>query len=139
MFAKILLPVDLTERHQRAVEIAAALALQSGGEVVLLHVIEVISGMIQEEEQDFYGRLEGAARAHLHRLSMLLEHRKVRCRSELLYGKRAPEIVRYAATAAVDLIVLTSPRPDPTNPAAGWGSMSYKIGLTCQCPVLLVK
>ena len=38
-----------------------------------------------------------------------------------------------------DLIVLTSPRPDPENPVALLGSLSHKIGLLAPCPVLLVK
>ena len=44
MFKKILLPVDLTERYEPALKAATELATQSNGEVVVLHVIEVIAG-----------------------------------------------------------------------------------------------
>ena len=45
----------------------------------------------------------------------------------------------WSAEEAADLIVLTAPRFDPAAPGAGWGSMSYRIGILSQCPVLLVK
>ena len=43
MFKKILVPVDLTDVHQPALDIAARLAKENDGEVTLLHVVEVIS------------------------------------------------------------------------------------------------
>jgi nucleotide-binding universal stress UspA family protein len=45
MFTKILVPVDLSNRHQQALEAAANLAKQSGAEITLLHIIEVITGL----------------------------------------------------------------------------------------------
>ena len=63
MFRKILVPVDLSDRHGQALEIAARLAKASDGEVTLLHVIEMIPGLNLEEERDFYQRLEQAGPA----------------------------------------------------------------------------
>jgi nucleotide-binding universal stress UspA family protein len=139
MFKTILLPVDLSDRHGPALDAAVALAGQSGGEVILLHVIEIIPALSMEEEMDFYRRLEKVARSHLGKLSNVLKQHKVRGRGEILCGSRGPDILRYAADSGTELIVLTAPRPDPSNPAAGWGSLSYKISLLAPCPVLLVK
>ena len=139
MFRKILLPVDLSDRHQQALQISARLAKESDGEVTLLHVIEIIPALDMEEERDFYQRLEQAARDHLGRLGRYLEEQQVPQRGEIIYGSRAPEIVRYAMEMGVDLIVLSSHRIDPTEPTAGWGTVSYKVGILSQCPVLLVK
>jgi nucleotide-binding universal stress UspA family protein len=139
MFKKILVPIDLTDRHGAALDAAMDLAQQSGGEVVLIHVIEVIPGLSMEAEREFYNRLERMARAHLDRLGARLGDRAVRFREEVLFGNRGMEVIRYAAHMGIDLIVLTSPRIDPHNLAAGWGSLSYKISITCPCPVLLVK
>jgi nucleotide-binding universal stress UspA family protein len=139
VFKTILLPVDLTDRHQRVIGVAAELAAQSGGEVTLLHVIETIAGASMEEEKGFYGRLERAARSHFDRLGKQLGESNVSWRAVVRYGNRARESVGYAAEAGADLIILTAPRLDPANPGEGWGSMSYKIGLLSQCPVLLVK
>jgi nucleotide-binding universal stress UspA family protein len=139
MFRNILLPVDLTARHRQAIEAATDLARQSGGEVTLLHVIEVIHGLAMEEEKPFYQRLEKMARKHLQALGGRFEAAGVRWRPEILFGARAAEVVRYANETGADLIVLTSPRFDPERPAAGWGSLSHKIGLLSSCPALLVK
>jgi hypothetical protein len=32
-----------------------------------------------------------------------------------------------------------SHKVDPTSPGQGWGTTSYKVGIGCQCPVMLVK
>jgi nucleotide-binding universal stress UspA family protein len=139
MFKKVLLPVDLSDRHRQALEAAANLAKQSGGEITLLHIIEVIAGLSMAEERDFYKRLEKKAANHVAALAALLKQDELTWRTEILYGHRVSEVVRYAAKAGVDLIVLTSPRMDANNPAVGWGSLSYKISMLSPCPVLLVK
>ncbi len=139
MFNRILVPIDLSDRHQQALEIAARLASESTGQVTLLHVVEVIPGLWVEEEREFYDRLEAAARDHLARLGRQFEPYGVPRREEVIFGNRAEEVVRYALGMEADLIVLTSHRIDPQIPGAGWGTLSYKIGILSQCPVLLVK
>jgi nucleotide-binding universal stress UspA family protein len=139
MFKKILLPIDLSDRHRQALQAAADLAKQSGGEITLLHIIEVIAGLTMEEERDFYKRLERKARNHVAPLGDHLRQQQISWRMEILYGQRGPEVVRYAAEIGADLVVLTSPRIDPNNPGVGWGSLSYKISIMSGCPVLLVK
>ena len=139
MFKKILLPLDVSDRHGPALDAAADLAGPGGAEITLLHVIEVIAGLTMEEEKDFYRRLEKAARAKLAQLGDRLKPRNVAWRAEVLYGNRGAEVVRYARESGTDLIILTAPRFDPQNPAASWGGMSYKFSLFAPCPVLLVK
>jgi universal stress protein A len=139
VFRKILVPVDLTDAHQHAIEIAATLAGEADGQVILLHVVEVVPGLWVEEERDFYDRIESAARDHLTRLGRQLDERHVARREEIIFGNRAEEIVRYAMETDVDLIVLSSHRIDLKNPGAGWGTLSYKIGILSQCPVLLAN
>lgn len=138
MFRNVLVPVDLTDTHQRTLEIAAELA-QGGGRVTLLHVVEVIPGLSFDEERDFYERLAGTAREHLNRLGRQIEQRQVPWRAEVVFGNRVAEDVRHAVEAKADLIALTSHRIDPQQPGAGWGTLSHKIGILAPCPVLLVK
>jgi nucleotide-binding universal stress UspA family protein len=138
MFRKLLLPVDLSDRHAAALQVAADLAGPSG-EVTLLHVVELIPGLPQEEERGFYDRLERAAVKHLDRLGTALTQRGVPWRQVVVLGNRAPDLVRHARESGADLIVLTAPPFDPAHPAAGWGSLSHKVGLLAPCPVLLVK
>ncbi len=138
MFKKILLPVDLTDRHQAALATARDLA-RFGGEVVLLHVIEVIPGLAVEEDKEFYARLDRSAREHLAALTAALRAVQVPCRYEVILGNRARETVRYATTHGHDLILVTAPTFHPDNPASGLGSLVWKISLMAPCPILLVK
>jgi universal stress protein A len=131
--------VDLTDRHQQALDIAARLGKESAGEITLLHVVEVIPGIWPREEREFYSRIKQAARDHLAKLGRYLEERHVPRREEVIFGDRAHEIVRYAREGGVDLIVLSSHRIDLRDPSTGWGTVSYKVGILSQCPVLLVK
>jgi universal stress protein A len=139
MFKKIILPVDLTDKHQKALDVAGDLAEQTKGEVILLHVIEIIPGLPMEEEREFYDRLETKANQLLQHLQGRVEARKLSVRGVVVFGNRTKEIVHFAAQTNADLIVLTSPRLDPANPSAGLASLSYKLSMLAQCPVLLVK
>jgi nucleotide-binding universal stress UspA family protein len=139
MFQKVLVPVDLTDRHQPVLDIAAKMVAVGGGEVRLLHVIEVLAGLPVEEEPTFYQRLERKATAHLNRLLDHLKDKKVKARPIILVGERIPEVLRYAQQEGIDLIVLTSHPVQPDKPGAGWGTMSYLIGIAARCPVLLMK
>ncbi len=139
MFKHILVPVDLTDAHGRALDIAAELAGQEHGEVTVLHVIELITGLSQEEGKDFYHRLETRARTHVAELAARLPARQLTCHTQVVFGSRAVEILRYAQQHGTDLIVLTSHRIDVQQGASGLGTLSHKIGILSPCPVLLVK
>jgi nucleotide-binding universal stress UspA family protein len=139
MFKKILLPVDLSNRHGPALEIGQNLARQNRAEIILLHVIELIAGLSMGEEKDFYQKLEKVAEARLKKLEARVGLRKVPHSRRILFGHRGPTIIKYAKELGADLIVLTAPQVDLRNPSAGWGSLSYKVSILARCPVLLVK
>jgi nucleotide-binding universal stress UspA family protein len=139
MFQRILVPVDLSDRHAAALRLTGELCARPHGEARLLHVIELIPGLSVEEERPFYDRLEKAARAHLEGLAQRLERLKVCCHTDLRLGHRVEQIVLCAREMNADLMVLTSPPPDPRNVLAGAGSLSFRVGLVAPCPVLLVR
>jgi nucleotide-binding universal stress UspA family protein len=58
MFKRILLPVDLSDRHERTIRTALVLARQAGARVTLLHVIQRVPDLPFDELRDFYARLE---------------------------------------------------------------------------------
>lgn len=138
MFRKLLVPVDLSGRPKRAVEVARDLALETDGKVTLLHVIQTLD-LPFEELADFYGRLEARAAERMDELAAPLRAAGVAFQRQVSYGRRAEEIVEYAEENDVDLIVLTSHRVNLEDPGAGWATMSYKVAILAQCPVLLVK
>lgn len=139
MFQRILVPLDMTFKHRRAVDMAAKLAMQNNGEVILLHVIELLHGIPRSEEKEFYDRLEAAAQEHLEKHLIGLKENDIPCRKEIVFGARATEVLRFARSIGADLIILTAPRIDPDYPEEGWGSLSLKLGFLASCPVLLVK
>jgi nucleotide-binding universal stress UspA family protein len=139
MFRTILIPVDLSDRHGAALEAAAQLAGAQGAEVTLLHVVELLHGSSREEDAAFYDRLEQKARGRLAALLARLRDRGVAARSHILFGSPVSSILRFAQTEGADLIVLSSHTIDPTRPDAGFGTMSYLLGIAARCPVLLVK
>ena len=139
MFKNILVPVDLTDAHGHTLEIAAELAGRTGGQVTVLHVIELIAGLSQEEGKEFYGRLEKKAHEHVAGLAGRITAQKVPCQTAVVFGNRTAEVLRQAQQHAIDLIVMTSHRIDPQQGPAGLGTLSHKIGILSPCPVLLVK
>lgn len=136
MFQRILVPTDLTARADRAFEIALQVAGPKA-EVTLLHVIETVPGVSFDELKTFYLQLEQKARTAMAQVTRRAGV-DVRVVDEVVFGRRAEEIVRFAADREVDLIVLASHRVDPSH-ERDWGTISYKVGILSPCPVLLVK
>ncbi|MDX1395542.1 MAG: universal stress protein [Gemmatimonadota bacterium] len=138
MFRRLLVPVDLTPKNRRAVEVARDLALQWGGEVHLVHVIETLD-LPFEELADFYDRLERRATAKLTPLARIVDEADVPVTVHILYGKRAETVIEFADEHDVDLIILDSHRIVPGKPGKGLGTLSYQIAIVAPSPVLLVK
>jgi universal stress protein A len=138
-FRHILVPTDLTARTEKALQLAGELASPAGGRVTLIHVIEAIPGLSLEEVKPFYGRLEQKARKAMDALTRRANRDAPAAARVLACGRRAEEIVKYAAENDVDLIVLASHRVNPSLVDRDWGTISYKVGILAQCPVLLVK
>lgn len=138
MFQELLVPVDLTDKNRRAIEVARDLALELGGRVTLLHVIETLD-LPFEELEDFYRRLERNAEERMGRLAEPLQAAGVSFRQRVTYGRRAEEVVEWAREGGAELIILGSHRVDLEAPGAGWATLSYKVAILAQCPVLLVK
>ncbi len=139
MFSHLLVPVDFTDKNEAAIQIAVETARRDAAEVVLLHVIETIEHMEFEEMGDFYRKLEARAAAKLAVLAERFVSAGVRCRYEIVFGKRTERILRYATEEPTDLIVLSSHRVDRDHPALGLGAISYQVAIVARCPVLLVK
>jgi nucleotide-binding universal stress UspA family protein len=137
MFRKILVPVDLTEKSQSAVDLVRGLAAQSNAEVVLLHVIETVEHIQFDEMKDFYQRLEKSARSGLKEFAEVLAD--VNVEQVVIYGRRTQEIIDFAVNNSVDLIVMASHRIDPDRPGHDWSSISYAVAILAPCAVLLVK
>ena len=139
MFTHLLVPLDLSRRNGPAIATAVALAAQNRARVTLIHVIDRIEYVPAAELRRFYAGLERRAQQVLTRVARAFARKRIPIRAIVLTGDPSREIVRWAAANGVDLIVLNSHAIDPRRSGHGWGTTSYKVGLLCRCPVLLVK
>ena len=137
--ARILVPLDFSERCVGAIRYAEALAAQAGSEITLLHVLEPL--------RYNFATLEGGVG-----LSELMENLDVQARQQLeafrcealerfqvtrvvLEGDPARSIVDYARAQHIDLIAM---------PTHGYGlfrrfilgSVTAKVLHDAECPVL---
>lgn len=138
MFETVLVPVDLTPKNRRAVELARDLATRVGSEVLLLHVIETLD-LPFEELEDFYERLQDKAMLEMDPLVEILAAADVPVSSHIVFGRRAERVLVFARENSVDLMVLDSHRVRPGQPGKGTGTLSYQMAILAECPVLLVK
>ncbi|MFO8031699.1 MAG: universal stress protein [Desulfohalobiaceae bacterium] len=143
MFRHILIPTDCTERTHNALKIALRLYElekdQAGLEkMTMLHVIETISDDSGPEFEKFYSSLQKKAQKRMQALLEDYPH-EAPLQQEILMGNRVQEILSFSRENQVDLIILSSHQIDYNSPAQGWGTISHKVGILAQCPVMLVK
>ncbi len=153
MFERILVPVDLSGKGRTALETARELSAP-GAVVTLLHVVETLEDVPFEEMEDFYRRLEGRAIESLDEWVAAFERKGGRAERRVLFGRRLEEILRFAAEQECDLIVLRSHKVVPEEPQGAesaeeadasrrpqrsWATLSYRVAVLADCPVLLLK
>ncbi|MBS0209535.1 MAG: universal stress protein [Planctomycetes bacterium] len=135
---KILVPTDFSEMSRAAVDYAAALAREGGGELLIVTVREITP--IYATAEGMYCGVEEPNHAALKQ--MLNEVRPkdplVRVRREVLDGAPADAIVALAAAEQVDLIVMA------THGRTGlmhllMGSVAEGVVRNADCPVLTLK
>lgn len=141
MFERILVPVDLSGKGRAALATARELSAP-GAVVTLVHVVETLEDVAFEEMEDFYRRLEERAIEALDDWVAAFERKGGRAERRVLFGRRLEEILRFATEQESDLIVLQSHKvdlEDPKSTARGWATLSYRVAVLSECPVLLLK
>jgi nucleotide-binding universal stress UspA family protein len=139
MFKEILVPIGKPAQVRPAFDVAVSMAAKSYGNVILLHVVEVIKDTAYEDFREFYEQLADKAHGEMEVLAGLHRDGGVVLEQKILYGRPVPEILRFAEERAIDLIVMQSHQVDPADPTRGWNTISYKVGILSRCPVMLVK
>jgi nucleotide-binding universal stress UspA family protein len=138
-FENIVVPVDFTAKNEAALDIAFTIAQQNRGRVALLHVIEVIDNVPQDELTSFYERLTSRAEKELKTRSQRFRDAGLTVESKIRRGKRLKEIVDDAWERKADLVVVSSHKVDPSAALRSLGTLSYQVSVLCPCAVLLVK
>jgi nucleotide-binding universal stress UspA family protein len=141
-FHKILVPTDFSKDADRALQYAIDLARTSGGEIVLAHVLELltyptvvgidpISPQIQKELRDNMSRALEALRARE-------IPKEIRSRALMLDGRPYWRIVEAAREQQVDLIVIAT-RGNTGLKHMLLGSTAEHVVREAPCPVLVVR
>ncbi|MEO2031270.1 MAG: universal stress protein [Planctomycetaceae bacterium] len=141
-FHHILVPVDITGRSKAALDIAFDLAVENNVRVTLLHVIQTIGSdddAPDDETQQFYDRLQERVDSELNEMAKRFREAEIDVVVRTPVGDRLREIASFGSEQEVDLIVMSSHRVDPENLAASWGTLSYRVSVVCDNPILLVK
>jgi nucleotide-binding universal stress UspA family protein len=139
MFKHILVPLDLSDRNERTLRIVVGLARITHSRVTLLHVIQDVAGLSTRELRGFYKTLAQRSQRTLARAAKRFAEVEVAVRAIVVIGNPAREIIKAATARKVALIVMGSHRVMPGRPGRGFGTTSYKVGIACPCPILLVK
>jgi universal stress protein A len=140
MFKNILVPTDLTDKSIKALEIAVNMTKDNACRITLLHVVETIDDDEGEVEfQEFYNKLAGRAGKKMAELVNEYGTDKIDIHTEIIYGKRVSEIVKYASANDIDLIILSSHKLEDMESMDGWATISYRVGILAPCPVMMVK
>jgi nucleotide-binding universal stress UspA family protein len=139
LFRHVMVPVDLSDRNERALRVALALAREAGSRVTLFHVIQRVAGLAPGELEEFYRLLVQRSERKLRQVARAFTGKGVAVSTQVRIGEPAAEIVRATLREGVDLVVMGSHKVKPGRRERGWGTTSYKVGIFCQCPILLVK
>lgn len=144
MFSKILVPLDGSERAERALTVAGQLARASHGSVILLRVVNDIadSGALLATAPlphvDYLDRDEREARQYLDEAAISEALRDVRVETRVEFGITAEVILDSVAAWKADAIVLCSHgRTGLTRWALG--SVAQQIVRRSPAPILLLR
>ena len=137
MYRNILLPVDLTDKNNLAVEAAREVLDTVGGSVTLLHVVETLD-LPFEEMQDFYEQLADSASG---KMETIVAERLQGCNAkhETVFGRRVRSILTFATENDIDLIVMTSRRMTPADERSSLMSISHQVAIFGPCSVILLR
>lgn len=140
---RILFPTDFSEYADHAWSFALQFAQEFGAEVHLFHVVAPPPRLTEAysmhfDPQKFAEVLTGEATVSLDRLAQTAKDRSIAFRTEVRIGVDFHEIIDYARTHQIDLIVMgTHGRTGLAHALVG--SVAEKVVRKAPCPVLTVK
>lgn len=139
---RILLATDFGRRSAAAEEHALRIAEAFDSRVMLVHAIEPIGDLADEEEQggelrDFYARLEEQAEEQMRERSAEYDEQGIVSEHYIEIGYRWRVILDLAEEQQVDLVVLGR-RSYTDRETISLGTTSQKVYFACNRPVLLV-
>ncbi|CAM2064299.1 Universal stress protein [Sulfidibacter corallicola] len=139
MFKHLLIPTDFSDVAEKGLNMALRFSEPGHTQITLLHVIESIAHLSEEENREFYDKLEDRSRTKMGEIAQALSEKgyEVVCRQVI--GKRIEQIVGIAAELQVDGVVMGSRTMDLERPTLGLHSISHMVASLAQCTVILAR
>lgn len=149
MTVKILVPHDGTDMSDKAFKKAVELANALNSQLILLHIIEEVpipSTLILGNDSTLINRARRSIRRELelgwNKLVELKTHEvegiKVDMSDFCMYGSPAEQILRFAKSNSIDMIVMASRRFGGVSKIKALGSVTRKVSELADCPVLII-
>jgi nucleotide-binding universal stress UspA family protein len=138
---RILVPVDFSDSSARALRHAAGVTAESGGSLIVVHVVPVDYGWLEigrDESHDLDRSLQRQAADRLRAFTDEHVGRNVAADLEVRIGQPAEEIVAAARASKCDSVLLS------TRGLTGLdryliGSVADRVARLAPCPVVLIR
>jgi nucleotide-binding universal stress UspA family protein len=140
---RILVPTDFSEESRTALQYGVALAEKFAASLHVLHVLEVVAGAEPlawqlDSRKTVEGAIEAAAWDELRALLPEDEQKRFRAQLALEWGSPFVEIIGYAKTHKIDLVVMgTHGRGKVARLIIG--SVAENVVRTAPCPALIIR
>lgn len=139
MYPNILLAADGSENSIRAAKEAVKIAkLSDETSVTILFVIDVEKVKKEVLHAQSIDSLYMERRQKLLPIEQLFEEQNITFKVEMVHGTPGPEIVKYANSQSVDLVIIGSRGLNSLQEMV-LGSVSHKVMKRVNCPAMIVK
>lgn len=139
MYQHILLAADGSENSLRAAKEAVKIAkINPGTMVTIIFVIDMVKVKTEVLHASSNEGLYMERRQKIVPIEQLFKDEQIKCQVEMIHGSPGPEIIKYANTQNVDLVVIGSRGLNSLQEMV-LGSVSHKVMKRVQCPAMIVK
>ncbi|MEK3765673.1 universal stress protein [Solibacillus sp. FSL K6-4121] len=139
MYQHILLAADGSENSFRAAKEAVKIAkLTHETMVTIIFVIDMVKVKTEVLHASSNEGLYMERRQKIVPIEQLFKDEQIKCKVEMIHGSPAPEIIKYANTQNIDLVVIGSRGLNSLQEMV-LGSVSHKVMKRVQCPAMIVK
>ncbi|MFS0875272.1 universal stress protein [Solibacillus isronensis] len=139
MYQHILLAADGSQNSIRAAKEALKIAqINAETLVTIIFIIDMEKAKTDVLHSSSIESLYMERRRKLEPIEELFNEHQVRYKVEIIHGSPGPEIIKFANTQNVDLVVIGSRGLNSLQEMV-LGSVSHKVMKRVQCPAMLVK
>ncbi|MEK5080298.1 universal stress protein [Solibacillus sp. FSL W7-1436] len=139
MYQHILLAADGSQNSIRAAKEALKIArINAETLVTIIFIIDMEKAKTDVLHSSSIESLYMERRRKLVPIEEMFNEQQVRYKVEIIHGSPGPEIIKYANTQNVDLVVIGSRGLNSLQEMV-LGSVSHKVMKRVQCPAMLVK